>query len=52
MWGYIIGIGIFIVLVFLYVYSYSLNEKTEKPEGCEDTECKGCKTENCSHRQD
>ena len=34
-------------IVLLYVWSYNLNEKTEKPEDCEDTNCNGCKSPTC-----
>ncbi|HOO43891.1 MAG TPA: hypothetical protein PKU69_02360 [Bacillota bacterium] len=50
MWPYIIAIGITIVIVGLYVWSYSVNQKTEKPEDCEDIECSSCKSADCSHR--
>lgn len=48
---YIIAIGIIILILFLYIYTYALNEKTAKPEGCEDLECHSCKIDSCSHRE-
>jgi hypothetical protein len=51
MWEYIIAGASIVVIVLIYVYSYKLNEKTEKPEGCEDLECNSCKAKNCSHRK-
>ena len=48
---YIIAGIIIVVLVGLYVWSYTLNDKTEKPEGCEDLSCSGCKANNCATRK-
>lgn len=50
-WKLIFGIGIFVAIVILYFVTYAINEKTEKPEGCEDLECTSCNARNCSHRQ-
>ncbi len=51
MWPYVIAIGTIVLIVVIYVWSYSLNEKTEKPEGCEDLECSGCNANNCANRK-
>ncbi len=51
MWPYIIAIAIIVGIVLLYVFSYTLNEKTEKPEDCEDIQCSSCSSGNCSHRK-
>lgn len=48
---YLIAVIIIVVIVGLYVWSYMLNEKTEKPEGCEDISCSGCKANNCATRK-
>jgi hypothetical protein len=48
---YIIAIVIILIIVGLYVWSYTLNEKTEKPEGCEDISCSGCKVDNCASKK-
>jgi len=48
---YIIAIVIVVIIVGLYVFSFLLNEKTEKPEGCEDLSCSGCKADNCVTRK-
>jgi hypothetical protein len=48
---YLIAVIIIVVIVGLYVWSYMLNEKTEKPEGCEDISCSGCKVNNCATRK-
>jgi hypothetical protein len=48
---YIIPIVIILVVVGLYVLSFVMNEKTEKPEGCEDISCSGCKVDNCATRK-
>jgi hypothetical protein len=51
MWEYILAIAIIVVIVGLYFWSYKLNEKIEKPEGCEDVSCSGCKIDNCASRK-
>ncbi len=51
MWGTVIAIGVVIVVVGLYLWSYSLNEKTEKPEGCVEIECHSCHDQSCSNRK-
>ena len=51
MWEYIIAISIIVIIVVLYVVTYSINEKTKKPEGCEDLECSGCNAKSCNHRK-
>jgi hypothetical protein len=48
---YIIPIVIILIVVGLYILSFVLNEKTEKPEGCEDISCSGCKVDNCATRK-
>ncbi|MFA7076067.1 MAG: hypothetical protein WC152_05295 [Candidatus Izemoplasmatales bacterium] len=48
---YIIAIAIAIVVVGIYIWSYKLNEKTEKPEGCEEISCSGCNVDNCVSRR-
>lgn len=45
-----IGLGL-AVFLGLYFWSYSLNQKTEKPEGAEDLECKGCHASSCKDRK-
>lgn len=47
----VIAVGIIVVLITVYMLSYLLNEKTEKPEGCEDISCSGCKVDNCVSRK-
>jgi len=44
---YIIAALVIVAVVGIYVWSYSLNQKTEKPEGCEEVSCSGCKVDNC-----
>lgn len=51
MWEYVIAIAVIVVIVFLYIFTYSLNEKTDKPEGCEDLECTSCHAKSCSNRK-
>jgi hypothetical protein len=51
MWPYVIAIGTIVLIVLVYVWSYNLNEKTKKPEDCEDLECTGCNANNCAHRK-
>jgi hypothetical protein len=48
---YIIAAVIIVIVVGIYVGSYALNEKVEKPEGCEDLSCSGCKADNCGSRK-
>jgi len=48
---YLIAIGIVVLIVVIYVVSFMMNEKTEKPEGCEDLSCSGCKVDNCVTRK-
>lgn len=47
---YLVAIGIIVVIIVVYVVTYIMNEKTERPEGCEDLECAGCKAKDCAHR--
>lgn len=47
----VIAVGIIVVLITVYMLTYLLNEKTEKPEGCEDISCSGCKVDNCATRK-
>ncbi|MBN2540256.1 MAG: hypothetical protein JXB08_01895 [Bacilli bacterium] len=49
--GTLIAIGIIVLVVVIYILSYALNEKTAKPEECEDLECTSCKAADCSHRK-
>ncbi|MFA7561590.1 MAG: hypothetical protein WCY80_05755 [Candidatus Izemoplasmatales bacterium] len=49
--GIVIAVGIIVVLITVYMLTYLLNEKTEKPEGCEDISCSGCKVDNCATRK-
>ena len=51
MWPYVIAIGVIVLIIVLYVVSYNLNEKTEKPENCEDISCGSCASGSCSHRK-
>jgi len=46
----LVGLGL-ALLIGLYMWSYTLNEKCERPEGAELTECKSCHAHNCSARK-
>jgi hypothetical protein len=48
---YIIGVVIIVAVIGIYVWTYSLNQKIEKPEGCEEVSCSGCKVDNCVSRK-
>ncbi len=51
-WQILLGIGILLACIVLYVVTYIINEKTKRPEGCEeDIECSACNSINCSHRK-
>ena len=46
----LVGLGL-ALLIGLYIWSYSLNEKCERPEGAELTECKSCHSTSCTTRK-
>lgn len=52
MWPYVIAIAIVVGIVVLYVFTYNLNEKTDKPEDCEEVSCSSCSSGTCSHRKE
>ena len=47
----IYAIIIFILLASIVAVGYYLNQKTPKPEGCQDLKetCEGCKIASCIH---
>ncbi|MCF7924591.1 MAG: hypothetical protein K9L64_05790 [Candidatus Izimaplasma sp.] len=46
----LIGLGLTVFLA-LYFWSYSINQKTEKPSGTVEIDCKGCNATSCGDRK-